>query len=134
LIKQHISLFYEAADTEDHENWASLFAQDGTLKKGVVKSISMAGLQPHLLSYRINKLMNYQIKILAARKNSWRDGQTKEHIVYKVFPHRNVCSSQPYISHEQRRLCSGSAQARLIFGSGLVKSVHPYYATGPSQD
>lgn len=26
-----------------------------------------------------------------------------------VFPHRNVCSSQPYVSREQRRLCLGSA-------------------------
>jgi hypothetical protein len=26
LVKTHLSLFYEAADTEDHENWASFFA------------------------------------------------------------------------------------------------------------
>jgi hypothetical protein len=34
-----------------------------------------------------------------------------------VFPHWNVCSSQSYVSRKQRRLCSGSAQARLTFGS-----------------
>jgi hypothetical protein len=43
FIKRHISLFYEAADTEDHENWASFFTQDVTLKKGAAKSTGMAG-------------------------------------------------------------------------------------------
>jgi len=33
----------------------------------------------------------------------------------------NVCTSQPDTSLEQRRLCSGSAQGRLSFGSGLLK-------------
>jgi hypothetical protein len=42
---------------------------------------------------------------------------------------RNVCSSQSYVSREQRRLCSGSAQARLTFGSGLLRFAYPYYAT-----
>jgi hypothetical protein len=86
LIKTHISLSYEAADTEDHENCASFFAQDGTLKKGAAKSTGIAGLHPTLLSLRKNNLINHQLEILSAPKNSWRDGQTKEHIVYKVFP------------------------------------------------
>jgi hypothetical protein len=30
-----------------------------------------------------------------------------------MFPHRNVCPSQLRVSREQRRLCSGSAQAWL---------------------
>jgi hypothetical protein len=45
------------------------------------------------------------------------------------FPHRNVCSSSPSVSREQRRLCSGSAQAGLTFGSGLLRFAHPYYTT-----
>jgi hypothetical protein len=36
-----------------------------------------------------------------------------------VFPHRNAYSSQPYVSREHRRLCLGSAQAKLIISSGL---------------
>jgi hypothetical protein len=47
----------------------------------------------------------------------------------RLFPHRNVCSFQPYVSREQRCLCSGSAQARLTFGSGLLRSTCPYSAT-----
>ena len=47
LVKTHLSLFYEAADTEDHENWASFFGQNGTLKKGAAKLTGMAGLRPH---------------------------------------------------------------------------------------
>jgi hypothetical protein len=86
LIETHISLFYEAADTEEHEHWASFFAQDGTLKKGAAKSTGMTCCTPTLLSFRKNSLIIYPIEILAARKNFWKDGQTKEHIVYKVFP------------------------------------------------
>jgi hypothetical protein len=41
---------------------------------------------------------------------------------FTLFPHRNVCSSQSYVSREQCRLCSGSAQARFTFGSGLLRS------------
>jgi hypothetical protein len=40
--------------------------------------------------------------------------------LYILFPHRNVCSSQPHVLREQRRLCSGSAQGQLSFGSGLL--------------
>jgi hypothetical protein len=46
-------------------------------------------------------------------------------VVSWLFPDGNVCSSQSYVSSEQRRLCSGSTQARLIFGSGLLRSAHP---------
>jgi hypothetical protein len=45
-----------------------------------------------------------------------------------LFPHRNVCSSQPCAHVSSAALCSGSAQARLIFGSGLLRFAHPYYA------
>ena len=58
----------------------------------------------------------------------------KQAVTFELFPHRNVCLSQPYISRELRRLCSGSAQARFIFGSGLLRSAHPYYVTRRSQD
>jgi hypothetical protein len=70
----------------DHENWASFFAEDGTLKKGAAKSTGMAGLHPSFLQREVSKLREKQIEILSARKNSWRNGQTKDHIVYKVFP------------------------------------------------
>jgi hypothetical protein len=33
--------------------------------------------------------------------------------MYLLFPHRNVCPSRPYVSGEQCRLCSGSAQVCL---------------------
>jgi hypothetical protein len=33
----------------------------------------------------------------------------------------NVSTSHPYVSCEQRRLCSGPAQDRLSFGSGLLR-------------
>jgi len=62
------------------------------------------------------------------------DGKSKRQLTtisrgtYYLFPHRNVYSSQSYVSREQRRLCSGSAQARLTFGSGLLRFAHPYYA------
>lgn len=52
----------------------------------------------------------------------WRGG-------VKFFPHRNVCSSQSYVSREQRRPCSGLAQARLTFGSGLLRYAYPRYVT-----
>jgi hypothetical protein len=54
LVKTHISLFYEAANTEDHENWVSFFAQDGTLKKGAAKSNGMAGLYPTFLKREVS--------------------------------------------------------------------------------
>ena len=41
---------------------------------------------------------------------------------FSLLYHGNVCSSQPYVSREQRRPYSGSAQARLIFGSGLLRA------------
>lgn len=33
-IRDHIARFYEAADTTDHEHWASFFSPDARLKKG----------------------------------------------------------------------------------------------------
>ena len=39
----------------------------------------------------------------------------------------NVCTSQPDVSREQRRLCTGSAQGRLSFGSGVLRFAHPTY-------
>ena len=35
---------------------------------------------------RSKQLSENLIEILSARKSSWRGGQTKEHIIYKVFP------------------------------------------------
>jgi hypothetical protein len=39
--------------------------------------------------------------------------------LYYMFPHRNVCSSQPYVSREQRCLCLGPA----YFSLGLLTIV-----------
>ncbi|KAL4787104.1 hypothetical protein BJX76DRAFT_319507 [Aspergillus varians] len=66
-IKNHISLFYAAADTTDHEHWASFLSEDASFSKGTV-----------VLKGREN--------ILAQRKRTWKDNQKKEHIVFKVFP------------------------------------------------
>jgi hypothetical protein len=46
-----------------------------------------------------------------------------------LFPHRNVCSSQPCVSREQRRLCSGLVQGRLSFGLGLLGPAHPIHTS-----
>jgi hypothetical protein len=48
-------------------------------------------------------------------------GSLKNESVDNLFHHRNVCSSQPYVSREQRRLCSGLAQARLSSGSASIQ-------------
>lgn len=50
------------------------------------------------------------------------DGTLSNPTLSGLFPHRNVCSSQPCVSREQRRLCSGSAQARLRPGSVQLRS------------
>src|ERR1700722_14886404 len=38
-----------------------------------------------------------------------------------MFHHRNLDTSQPSVSRDQRRLCSGPAQARLSFSSGRLR-------------
>jgi hypothetical protein len=67
----------------------------------------------------VNKVLN---RYNASGSTRVESGLPNRFEWYCMFPHRNVCSSQSYVSREQRRPCSGSAQARLTLGSGLLRS------------
>jgi hypothetical protein len=43
---------------------------------------------------------------------------------FTVMPQPQKCLRFPYVSREQRCLCSGLAQGRLSFGSGLLTPAH----------
>ena len=64
------------------------------------------------------KGVGYHVVVLGGRQElllGWE--------LLSLFPYRNVCSYQPYASLKQHCLCSGSAQAKLSFGSCLPTQV-----------
>ncbi|EPE09349.1 fungal specific transcription factor [Ophiostoma piceae UAMH 11346] len=67
LVKKHIASLYMCVDTPDLEGWANHFTEDAIFKKGATN-------------------VQGRDKLLPLIQKSWAPIESRDHVVYAVFP------------------------------------------------